>query len=55
LVEAGVVQGLASVLRPGDRFHGMRGFGASANYQKLAARFRFTSGDVTEMARELLK
>lgn len=54
VVEAGVVQGLALVLRPGDVFHGMRGFGASANYQRLAARFRFTSPDVLEMARELL-
>ncbi len=54
VVEAGVMQGLALVLRPGDRFHGMRGFGASANYKKLAERFRFTSADVIEVARELL-
>ncbi|MET0340557.1 MAG: transketolase [Polyangiales bacterium] len=54
VVEAGVPLGLAQVLRPGDRFHGMRTFGASANYKKLAERFRFTSADVTEIARELL-
>jgi transketolase len=54
VVEAGVALGLATLVRPGDRFHGMRGFGASASYQKLAERFRFTSADVTEIARELL-
>jgi transketolase len=54
VVEAGVMLGLASIIRPGDRFHGMKGFGASASYQKLAERFRFTSKDVTEIARELL-
>jgi len=53
-VEAGVPQGLASVMRPGDRFHGMRRFGASASYQKLAEHFQFTSEAVTTMARELL-
>jgi transketolase len=54
VVEAGVMLGVASLLRPGDRFHGMRGFGASANFKKLAERFRFTSADVLEIARELL-
>lgn len=53
-VEAGVPQGLASVMRPGDRFHGMRSFGASASYQKLAQHFQFTGEAVTNMARELL-
>ncbi len=53
-VEAGVPQGLASVTRPGDRFHGMRTFGASASYQKLAQHFKFTSEAVTGVARELL-
>lgn len=55
LVEAGVSQGLAPVTRPGDHFHGMRGFGASANFKKLAERFRFTVADVTLIARDLLK
>ena len=54
VVEAGVMHGLAPIVRPGDRFHGMRGFGASANFKKLAERYRFTSKDVTEIARELL-
>jgi transketolase len=54
VVEAGVMYGLAPVIRPGDHFHGMRGFGASANYKKLAERFRFTGADVTQMARDLL-
>jgi transketolase len=53
-VEAGVVHGMARLLRPGDRFHGMQGFGASANYKKLAEHFKFTAGDVTAAARELL-
>ena len=54
VVEAGVQQGLGSVIRPGDRFHGMRSFGASASYQKLAERFGFTSSNVELLARELL-
>ncbi len=53
-VEAGVPQGLASVTRPGDCFHGMRSFGASASYQKLAVHFNFTTEAVTGMARALL-
>ncbi|MDB4972464.1 MAG: transketolase [Myxococcaceae bacterium] len=54
VVEAGVQQGLGSVIRPGDRFHGMRGFGASASYKKLAERFGFTSANIELLARELL-
>jgi transketolase len=54
VVEAGVQQGLAAVIRPQDSFHGMRGFGASANFKKLAERFQFTSADVTRLARDLL-
>jgi transketolase len=54
LVEAGVFYGLAPLQRPGDHFHGMRGFGASANFKKLAERFRFTGADVTQIARDLL-
>jgi len=54
VVEAGVQLGLAQLLRPGDKFHGMRGFGASASYQRLAKHFRFTAEDVTELARELM-
>ena len=54
LVEAGVALGLAQLTRPGDQFHGMRGFGASASYQRLAKQFRFTNEDVIELARALL-
>ncbi len=54
LVEAGVEQGLSMLQRPGDRFHGMRGFGASAPYKDLAEHFGFTAGAVTAAARELL-
>jgi transketolase len=54
VVEAGVQLGLAQVIRPGDKFHGMRGFGASASYQRLAKQFRFTTEDVIELARELV-
>lgn len=54
LVEAGVVQGLATVMRPGDHFHGMRGFGASASYKKLAEHFGFTTEHVKAAAKGLL-
>jgi transketolase len=53
-VEAGVVHGLARVMRPGDVFHGMKGFGASANFTKLAEHFGFTGKAVLEAARSLL-
>ncbi len=55
LVEAGVSYGLAPLTRPGDQFHGMRGFGASANFKKLAERFGFTGANITQLARDLLK
>jgi transketolase len=54
LVEAGVVQGLATIMRPGDHFHGMRGFGASAGYKSLAAHFGFTAEHVKAEAKGLL-
>jgi transketolase len=54
LVEAGVIHGLALVMRPGDRFHGMHGFGASANFKKLAEKFGFTGAAVTAVAKQLL-
>jgi transketolase len=53
-VEAGVEMGVAQLLRPGDRFHGMRSFGASANYKDLAVHFGFTAERVAEIAREML-
>jgi transketolase len=53
-VEAGVVHGLARVLRPGDQFHGMHGFGASANYPKLAEYCGFTTPAVVAAAKALL-
>ena len=55
LVEAGVAQGLAQLQRPGDQFHGMHSFGASANFKKLAEHFGFTGAHVTAAARKLLK
>jgi transketolase len=54
LVEAGVVHGLALLKRPGDHFHGMHGFGASANFKKLAEHFGFTTPDVIRVAKTLL-
>jgi transketolase len=54
LVEAGVELGLAQLLRPGDRFHGMTRFGASAPYKTLAEEFGFTAESVTAVAREML-
>ncbi len=53
-VEAGVELGMAALLRPGDRFHGMNGFGASASYKVLAEHFGFTPEAVTAIAREML-
>jgi transketolase len=54
VVEAGVPLGMAPLLRPGDRFHGMERFGASAPWKHLAEHFGFTTGAVAGLARELL-
>ncbi len=54
VVEAGVALGLAPLLRAGDRFFGMAGFGKSAPQQVLAGDFGFTAENVTRLARELL-
>jgi len=54
LIEAGVEQGLALLLRPQDRFHGMQSFGASAPHKTLAKNFGFTAEAVLEHARSLL-
>jgi transketolase len=53
-VEAGVPAGLAQVLAPGDHFHGIDRFGASAPYQELQKYFRLTTEDVLAEARKLL-
>ncbi len=54
LVEAGVALGVGNLLRPGDRFLGMDGFGASAPYQALAVEFGFDAENVGRIAREML-
>ncbi len=54
VLEAGVEQGMAAILQPGDRFFGMTGFGQSAPWQALAEHFGFTAGNVEQLARELL-
>ena len=54
VVEAGVAQGLALLLRPQDRFHGMQSFGASAPLTALAEHFGFTREAVAQLAREML-
>jgi transketolase len=54
LVEAGRVQGLALLLRPGDAFHGMEGFGRSAPWKELAGHFGFTGEAIRERALALL-
>jgi transketolase len=54
VVEAGVALGVANLLRTGDRFIGMTGFGASAPYQALAKEFGFTTENVGRVAREML-
>jgi transketolase len=42
------------LLRPGDRFHGMRGFGASAGVKALAEHFGFTREALLAVAREMI-
>jgi transketolase len=54
VIEAGVVQGLAMLLRSQDRFHGMRSFGASAPGKDLAQEYGFTPEAVATLAREML-
>ena len=54
VVEAGVEQGAALLLRTQDRFHGMSGFGSSAPYTDLAEHFGFSEAHVVRSARELL-
>ncbi len=54
VVEAGVPLGLAPLVGPLDRFHGMTGFGASAPWKALATHFGFTVERVTALAREML-
>ncbi len=52
---AGVELGLALLLRTGDVFHGMSGFGQSAPWSVLGEHFGFTAEAVTERARSLLR
>jgi transketolase len=54
VVEAGVEFGLSAILRPGDVFHGMTGFGESAPYKVLGEHFGFTEQAVKARALELL-
>jgi transketolase len=54
VVEAGVQEGLAVLIRPGDRFHGMTGFGVSAPQSDLALEFGFTSENLAKLAREMI-
>jgi len=53
-IEAAVVQGWHEWLRPGDRFVGMTGFGASAPAKKLFEHFGITAAKVAEAARAVL-
>jgi len=52
--EAGVAQGVAQLVRPGDRVIAMTGFGASAPYRDLARHFGFDGESFTRAAREML-
>jgi transketolase len=54
VVEAGVAQGWDAVLRPGDGFVGMTGFGASGPYPDLYKHFHVTPERVAEQARARL-
>ncbi len=53
-VEAAVSQGWHEWLRPGERFIGMTGFGASAPAKKLYEHFGITPGKVAEAAKASL-
>ena len=53
-VEAAIRQGWDLLLRPGDGFVGMTGFGASAPAAALYEHFGITAGAVVAMARELV-
>jgi transketolase len=55
VVEASVSLGASPLIRPGDRFHGMDRFGASAPYATLAEEFGFTPERIVEIAREVLE
>ncbi len=54
-VEAAIAQGWHEWLRPGDRFVGMAGFGASAPAKKLYEHFGITASKVAEAAKASLK
>jgi transketolase len=54
IVEAGIAQGWDAVLRPGDGFVGMSGFGASAPAADLYKHFGLTPERVAEEARARL-
>jgi len=54
-IEAAVAQGWHEWLRPGDRFIGMPGFGASAPAAKLFEHFGITPAKVAETARGVVK
>jgi transketolase len=54
VVEAGVSLGVGPLLRPGDRFHGMDRFGASAPWKRLAEYFGFTAQAIAGLARDML-
>ncbi len=53
-IEAAVKFGWERWLRPGDRFIGMTGYGASARAPALYAHFGITPGNVVRTAKELL-
>lgn len=53
-IEAGVAQSWHQWLRPGDRFIGMDGFGASAPAGKLYQHFGLTAGHIVETAKSVL-
>ena len=52
--EAGVAQGVATLVRPGDRVLAMTSFGASAPFKDLARFFGFDGATFAQAAREML-
>lgn len=53
-VEAGIKQGWEKYLGPAGKFHGMKGYGASAPLPELAKHFGFTVENIVRLAKEAL-
>jgi transketolase len=54
-VEAGIKQGWEKYLGSRGKFHGMKGFGASAPYSDLVKQFGFTCDNIVRLAKEAIR